>query len=166
MAVGSLLFLILAPGTVAGLVPFWLTGWRVDERFPAPSIGGVVGVPLIFVGLGSLLDSFARFVVVGLGTPAPIVPPTRLVVSGQYRHVRNPMYLAILVIVLGQSLVLGSGILLEYAALLWLLFHVFVILYEEPTLGSQFGTSYQVYRQNVRRWLPRIRPWDGERGSE
>ena len=166
VAFGSLVFLILAPGSVAGLIPFWLTGWRVDERFPVPSIGRVVGVSLIFVGLGSLLDSFARFVVVGLGTPAPIVPPTRLVVSGQYQHVRNPMYVAVLVIVLGQSLVLGSGILLEYAALLWFLFHLFVTLYEEPTLGSQFGTSYQVYRQNVRRWLPRVRPWDSERASE
>jgi protein-S-isoprenylcysteine O-methyltransferase Ste14 len=158
--IGSLLFLVLVPGTVAGLVPFWLTGWRVEKPFLGASILRVAGASMVFVGLGSLLDSFARFVFLGLGTPAPVAPPARLVVSGQYRHVRNPMYVAILVIVIGQSLVLGSGVLLQYAGLLWLLFHMFVILYEEPRLGCQFGASYQAYRQNVRRWWPRVSPWD------
>ena len=115
---------------------------------------------MILAGLGSLLDSFARFVFVGLGTPAPVAPPTRLVVSGQYRHVRNPMYVAVLAIVIGQGLVLGSGVL-RYAALLWLLFHAFVVLYEEPRLGSRFGAPCEVYRRNVRRWWPRTKPWVG-----
>ena len=156
---GSLLFLVLAPGTVAGLIPFWLTGWRVEESVSGDSILRVAGAPMIVAGLVSLLDSFARFAVVGLGTPAPVAPPTRLVVSGQYRYVRNPMYVAILVIVIGQGLVLGSGALLRYAAFLWFLFHMFVVLYEEPTLGSQFEASYEAYRRKVRRWWPRTRPW-------
>jgi len=155
----SLLFLVLVPGTVVGLVPHWLTGWRVEKPFPGAPIFRVAGAAMICAGFGSLLDSFARFVFVGLGTPAPIAPPTRLVASGQYRHVRNPMYVAVLVIVIGQGLVLGSGALLQYAALLWLLFHQFVVLYEEPRLGSRFGASYQAYCRNVRRWWPRVEPW-------
>ncbi len=157
--VASLLFLVLVPGTVVGLVPYWLTGWRVEEPFLGAPILRIAGAVMVLAGLGSLLDSFARFVFVGRGTPAPIAPPTRLVVSGQYRHVRNPMYVAVLAIVVGQGLVLGSGALLRYAALLWLLFHLFVVLHEEPRLGSRFGASYEAYRRNVRRWWPRIRPW-------
>jgi len=160
---GSLVFLVLAPGTVAGLIPFWLTGWRVEGPVWGASIPRVAGAGVITVGLVSLLDSFARFAFVGLGTPVPVAPPTRLVVSGQYRYVRNPMYVAILAIVMGQGLVLWSGALVRYAALLWFLFHMFVVLYEEPRLGSQFGASYEAYRRNVRRWWPRIRPWDPPR---
>ena len=159
--VGSLLFFALAPGTVAGWVPFWLTGWRAQPPLPGIASFRVAGGALVVFGLGSLVECFGRFTVVGLGTPAPIAPPTRLVVSGQYRHVRNPMYVAILAIVVGQSLVLGSGVLLRYAALVWVLFHAWVLLYEEPTLESQFGASYAVYRRNVRRWWPRVRPWSG-----
>jgi protein-S-isoprenylcysteine O-methyltransferase Ste14 len=156
---GSLLFLVLAPGTVGGLIPYWLTGWRGQKVLPGTSILRVAGAFLVLVGVVSLLDSFARFVFVGLGTPAPIAPPPRLVVSGQYRYVRNPMYVAVLAIVIGQGLVLWSGVLLQYGVLLWLLFHVFVIVYEEPRLGSQFGASYEAYYRNVRRWWPRVRPW-------
>ena len=148
-----------APGTVAGLVPFWLTGWRVEEPLLRASILRVAGAVMACAGLVSLLDSFGRFVFVGRGTPAPIAPPTRLVVSGQYRHVRNPMYVAVLALVIGQGLILGSGVLLRYAAFLWLLFHLFVVLYEEPRLGARFGESYEVYRRNVGRWWPRIKPW-------
>jgi len=157
--IASLLFLVLAPGTVVGLIPSWLTGWRLEEPLLGLSILRVAGAALVFAGVGSLLDSFARFIFLGFGTPAPIAPPTRLVVSGQYRHVRNPMYMAVLGTVIGQGLVLGSGALLEYAALLWLLFHLFVVLYEEPRLGSRFGASYREYCRNVRRWWPRVRPW-------
>jgi len=100
-------------------------------------------------------------VFVGLGTPAPVAPPARLVVSGQYRYVRNPMYVAVVTIVIGEALVLGRAVLLAYAALLWLFFTLFVVLYEEPALAEKFGASYVAYRKNVRRWWPRRRPWDG-----
>lgn len=162
---GSLFFLVLAPGTVAGLIPFWLTRRRGDTPNVDASVLGLAGAAMALAGLASLLDSFGRFVFVGLGTPAPVAPPTRLVVSGQYRYVRNPMYVAVLVIVLGQGLVLGSSVLLGYAALLWLLFHIFVVLYEEPTLALRFGAPYRVYCQNVRRWWPRVRPWHARRSS-
>ena len=157
--IGTLALFALVPLTVAGLIPFWLTGWRMEGPFLGVTILPALGVVMILAGLGSLLESFARFVLVGHGTPAPVVPPTRLVVSGQYRHVRNPMYVAVLFIVAGQGLLLGSVALLDYAGLLWFLFHVWVIIYEEPTLGNQFGESYRIYRENVRRWWPRLRPW-------
>jgi protein-S-isoprenylcysteine O-methyltransferase Ste14 len=157
--VASLVFLALVPGTVVGLVPYWLTRWRVEEPFLGVTGVRALGALMVLAGLASLLDSFARFVFVGRGTPAPVAPPTRLVVSGQYRHVRNPMYVAVLALVAGQGLVLGSGVLLAYAALLWLFFHLFVVLYEEPHLASRFGESYREYCRNVTRWCPRVRPW-------
>jgi len=158
--VGSLAFFLLAPGVVAGVVPFLLTRWRVQPPFvgiPAR----VVGALLIILGLASLIEAFGRFAFVGLGTPAPVAPPTRLVASGQYRYVRNPMYMAVLVVVVGQALLLGSTLLLRYAVLVWIAFHAFVLLYEEPKLRSRFGPSYEAYRTNVRRWWPRLRPWGG-----
>ena len=155
---GAALFFILAPGTVAGLIPYALIGWRVKGAAPGGAIGGVVGAILILGGVASLVESFTRFALEGRGTPAPVAPPTQLVVSGQYRYVRNPMYVAVLAIIAGQSLVLGSARLLAYAALLWLVVHAWVLGYEEPKLAATFGPSYQVYRQRVRRRWPRVRP--------
>ena len=120
----------------------------------------VVGATLVIVGLASLVESFLRFAIVGLGTPAPLAPPTRLVISGQYRHVRNPMYVAVLAIVIGQGFVLGSVVLLRYAVVVWLLVYAFVLLYEEPALRKMFGAEYEEYCRNVRRWVPRMRAWN------
>jgi protein-S-isoprenylcysteine O-methyltransferase Ste14 len=160
-SVGSLVFLLLVPGTVAGWVPYWLTGWHVDPPFFGLQSLRVGGAIFILVGLVSLVDSFVRFALVGLGTPAPVAPPSMLVVSGQYRHVRNPMYVAVLLILIGQSLLLGSIAVLRYCLLVWVFFHAFVRLYEEPTLTARFGPSYEAYRKHVGRWWPRIRPWSG-----
>lgn len=162
---GAVLFFAVAPGTVAGLIPHALTGWRDEGAFPVGAMGRVMGAVLILGGVASLVESFARFALEGLGTPAPVAPPTQLVVSGQYRHVRNPMYVAILAIVVGQSLVLGSVRLLAYAALLWLTFHSWIVWYEEPKLTRTFGSSYREYRQKVRRWWPGVRPPSGRKGT-
>jgi len=156
---GSLLFFVLAPGTVAGWVPYWLTRWRVESPFLGVAALRVVGGLLVCAGLASVVESFLRFALVGFGTPAPVAPTRHLVVSGQYRHVRNPMYVAVVATILGQALAFGSLALLQYAAVVWLAFHAFVRLYEEPTLAAQFGASYHEYRRHVRRWWPRLRPW-------
>ncbi len=111
------------------------------------------------MGVVGLVECFARFAIKGRGTPAPIAPTEHLVVSGLYRYVRNPIYLAVLAVIVGQALLLGSVGLLEYAGLVWLLFHGFVVAYEEPTLRRQFGPSYDMYRTNVPRWWPRMKPW-------
>ena len=114
---------------------------------------------MILAGLPVLLDSFVRFAVEGLGTPAPVFPTSHLVVTGWYRYVRNPMYVAVLAVIVGQALIFGNVTLLEYGALAWLLAHIFVLAYEEPTLRGTFGEEYQLYRANVPRWIPRLTPW-------
>jgi protein-S-isoprenylcysteine O-methyltransferase Ste14 len=151
---GSLVFLAVAPGTVAGLVPWWLSRWRMQPALlGAPS--RVAGALLVAAGLAVLLDSFVRFALRGLGTPAPVLPPRRLVVTGLYRWVRNPMYVAIVSVVAGQGLLLGDGRVLAWAAIVWLGTHLFVLGYEEPALRRRFGAEYDAYRASVPRWIPR-----------
>jgi protein-S-isoprenylcysteine O-methyltransferase Ste14 len=144
---------------VAGLVPYWLTGWHARSWVPVPL--KIVGIALIVVGAAALIAAFVRFVVEGLGTPAPVAPPEQLVVGGLYRYVRNPMYVAVLACLLGQFLVLGQPVLLLYAALAFAAVFAFVRLYEEPTLTGRFGDSYREYRDAVPGWWPRLRPWTG-----
>jgi protein-S-isoprenylcysteine O-methyltransferase Ste14 len=156
---GSALFLVIAPGAIAVWLPWTFTRWRVRP----PLLGFVpfraVGVLVIALGLPVLLDSFRRFALQGLGTPAPIAPPQKLVVTGLYRYVRNPMYVAVVSLIFGQALLFGSVQLLEYGVVVLLCFHLFVLLYEEPTLRGKFGAEYKEFCRNVRRWVPRLKPW-------
>jgi protein-S-isoprenylcysteine O-methyltransferase Ste14 len=162
---GTALFLALAPGIVAGLLPWWMSGWeRQPPLFGLPIIRAI-GILLILIGTPVLLDSFARFALQGLGTPAPVLPTRHLVVSGLYRYVRNPMYLAVAATIIGQGLYLGDLALLGYGALVGLAFHLFVLGYEEPTLRRSFGGQYDAYCANVPRWLPRLRPWHSDRNA-
>jgi len=156
-AVVSLIFLAVAPGTVVGLVPWWLTGgWQTGATYlPSQIVGGL----LLTLGIAGLLWSFGQFVWEGAGTPAPVAPTHRLVVGGLYRFVRNPMYVAIIACVVGQALVLGRPVLLAYAVLTWLAPAAFVRFYEEPTLLRAYGDEYREYRRHVPAWLPRLRPW-------
>lgn len=158
-AIGSAVFFVLAPGVVAGLVPWWLTGWRTGDPLPYWAPLRVLGAALIAAGLFVLVQAFARFVSEGVGTPAPVAPPQRLVVGGLYRYVRNPMYLAVLAIIVGQALGLGQLGLLLYAVVVALAFIGFVRGYEEPTLRDKFGPSYDAYRRAVPGWWPRRHPW-------
>jgi protein-S-isoprenylcysteine O-methyltransferase Ste14 len=158
---GSLVFFVVAPGTVAGWVPYVLSRWRFEPPFFGAPASRIVGGVLIVLGVGALVHCFARFALEGRGTPAPVAPTETLVVSGLYRYVRNPMYVAVVSIIVGQSLLLGNSSLLGYAAIVWLAFHVFVLAYEEPTMRRTHGESYAAYQANVRRWLPRISPWTG-----
>ncbi len=155
------MFFVLAPGIVAGLVPWWLTGWRVRRPPPwwawAPL--RVAGVALLAVGAVVLVHAFVRFVVEGAGTPAPVAPTERLVVGGLYRYVRNPMYLAVVATIVGQALALGQPVLLGYAAAVGAAMAAFVRFYEEPVLHRQFGAQYDAYRRAVPAWWPRRHPW-------
>ena len=119
------------------------------------------GGMLVMAGVVGLLDSFVRFAVQGAGTPAPVFPTRHLVVTGPYCYVRNPMYVALVSTILGQGLILGSVTLLEYSGLVWVLFHVFVLAYEEPTLRASFGSEYKLFCTEVPRWIPRFTPWRG-----
>lgn len=158
LLVGSFAFFVIAPGTLAGWIPYAITNWRVQAPFGGIP-GRIAGGALLTAGAAVLIDSFRRFVFEGRGTPAPVAPPQELVVSGLYRYVRNPMYVAIVSAILGQALLFGSLALVAYAAIVWLAFHSFVTFYEEPVLRRKFGHSYDVYRANVPRWRPRVAPW-------
>jgi protein-S-isoprenylcysteine O-methyltransferase Ste14 len=131
----------------------------VREPVPYWAPMRVLGAILLLAGLIVLIQAFVRFVVEGLGTPAPIAAPQRLVVGGLYRYVRNPMYVAVLAAIVGQALLLGRLGLLVYAAPLWLISAGFVRWYEEPTLTRRFGADYEAYRRAVPAWWPRLRPW-------
>jgi protein-S-isoprenylcysteine O-methyltransferase Ste14 len=159
---GSAVFLAIAPGIFAGFVPWWLTHWNIGAAlFGFPAIR-ILGAILIALGIPVLLDSFARFALQGLGTPAPVFPTRHLVVKGFYRFVRNPIYVAGVSVILGQGMLFGHLGLVGYGAAAWLASHLFVVTYEEPTLRKQFGAQYETYCANVHRWRPRIRPWREE----
>jgi protein-S-isoprenylcysteine O-methyltransferase Ste14 len=162
-AVGSFLFVVGMPGVVAVLVPYLITGGWVGSG--APLALQVVGVVLLAVGVGVFAHTVIRFVVEGLGTPFPGAPTKNLVVGGLYRYVRNPMYLAVIAIILGQAAILGSVSLAVYAAIVWVIVASFVHFYEEPTLASQYGEQYAAYRRAVRGWLPRLTPWRGDQAT-
>jgi protein-S-isoprenylcysteine O-methyltransferase Ste14 len=160
-AAGSFVFLLVVPGVVAGLVPGLLTGWTVDNTFAWLPLQ-VLGALLIAAGVAMLLHAFARFVVEGVGTPAPVAPTERLVVGGLYRYVRNPMYVAVAATIIGQALLLGRPRLLAYAGLFMGAVAAFVRWYEEPTLAERFGEQYAAYRRAVPAWHPRLHAWRAE----
>ena len=153
-ALKSLLFLIVAPGMVAGYIPLVLlrkgpqieTGFFAYLAFPLWIIGGVI-----------LLWSFWNFLIEGRGTPAPIDPPKKLVATGFYRYVRNPMYVGVLLILIGHFLWFKNVWLIVYTVVAFLIVHLFVTLYEEPTLKRKFGARYEEYLKKVPRWIPRFR---------
>jgi len=158
---GSVLFFGLAPGCVAGLAPWWISRWHLQPPFLGLTWFRVAGAALIALGTPMLLDSFARFALQGVGTPAPVFPTQHLVVTGLYRYVRNPMYVGVVSVITGQALLLGNARVLSYGALVCLAFHLFVIGYEEPKLRRTFGAEYEKFCANVPRWIPRLRSWSG-----
>jgi protein-S-isoprenylcysteine O-methyltransferase Ste14 len=160
---GSAVFFVVAPCTLAGLVPWSITGWQLRPPFLGLELTRGIGAIMILAGVPGLVDSFARFALQGLGTPAPIAPTQNLVVTGLYRYVRNPIYVALVAVILGQAALFGDQRLLLYGVLAWLAFHAFVVGYEEPALVDRFGTEYEDFRANVPRWIPRLTPWRAAR---
>jgi protein-S-isoprenylcysteine O-methyltransferase Ste14 len=155
---GSSLFFAVAPGVVAGVVPWLLTRWEAADP-PWPLAIRVLGAVVLAVCVVVLVQAFVRFVREGRGTPAPVAPTERLVVGGLYRHVRNPMYVAVVGAVVGQALLLGRPVLLVYAAVAGAGMAAFVRGYEEPLLAARYGEQYAAYRRAVPGWVPRLRPW-------
>jgi protein-S-isoprenylcysteine O-methyltransferase Ste14 len=162
-AAGSLVFLALAPGVVAGVVPWLLTDW--DSTDPPVALV-VVGAVLVAAGAAVLVSAFVRFVVEGIGTPAPVAPPEQLVVGGLYRYVRNPMYVAVTATIVGQAALLGQAVLLAWALVFMVAVASFVYGYEQPVLSERFGAEYEEYRHNVPAWWPRLSPWEGLASGE
>ncbi len=156
---GATVFFFLAPGTVAFLIPGLVAQWPLQPLWPNAMWAKVLGFVIGAVGFAALIECFARFALKGEGTPAPIASTRYLVLSGLYRHVRNPMYVAVLAIILGWAVWFASLALFGYALVVWLCFTTFVVVYEEPKLRATFGKQYEIYCANVGRWVPRLHPW-------
>lgn len=150
----TLLFTLVVPGTVAGWLPYRLHG----DSPATPNLAlRVTGILLIVMGTAIYLHTaFWGFALRGRGTPAPIAPTKKLVVAGLHRYVRNPMYIGVATIVLGQAVLFQSWHVLEYLAIVLVIVQFFVLFYEEPTLARQFGQEYEEYKKRVPRWIPRF----------
>ena len=157
---GTIVFVAVVPGTVVGWLPWWLSGWRVGEPFLGTSLTRWAGAVLVLAATPLFVSFVSRFVWEGHGTPAPIAPTEHLVVGGPYRWTRNPGYVAVVSMIAGQGLFFASPQVLVYAAALFVGFHLFVVLYEEPTLRRTFGAEFDAYCARVPRWIPR-RPASG-----
>lgn len=155
-AIAGAAYFAVAAGTFAVLIPWLVTGWQFHRSWPLGA--QVAGVVLIGAGLIPVASAFAHFARAG-GTPLPLAPTRRLVVSGFQRYVRNPIYLGSLLIFAGEALLFGRLSLLVYAAVGWAGAAAFVRWYEEPALASRFGAEYEAYRRAVPAWRPRLRPW-------
>lgn len=151
--VRTALFAALFIGLVLLYVPYWLASGGAARLDLGP--WRYAGLLPLAVGIAGIAWCLRDFSIVGRGTPAPFDPPRQLVVTGLYRYVRNPMYVSALLLLVGEAILLGAPVLLRYAAGFLIVVHVFVVLYEEPTLRRTFGESYERYRQSVPRWLPR-----------
>lgn len=153
----ALLFILIAPGTVAGWLPWYIAGTpRLTISDGRPLRG--LGVLLVLIGWGILLVCARDFARSGRGTPAPYDPPRILVTSGLYRFVRNPMYVGVLTAILGHTFWFHSRGVALYALVVAIIVHLRVVMHEEPWLASTFGDQFTAYRARVPRWLPRIRP--------
>jgi protein-S-isoprenylcysteine O-methyltransferase Ste14 len=159
LALRSLLFVILLPGTVAGYIPWRILHSSGHVVVPRLSVSSVLAGCVALIGLCVLLRCVWDFFSSGRGTLAPIDPPRQLVVGGLYRFTRNPMYNGVVAMLLGEAWLFRSIPLLQYAVVIFVLFHLFVVIYEEPALESKFGESYRAYRAKVPRWGFTARPF-------
>lgn len=158
----NIIFTIFVPGTVTVVIPFLILG---RDIIAVPSQWGIpqhLALLSALLGVSVYFRCVWDFASVGRGTPAPIDPPKVLVVRGLYRYVRNPIYLGLLFVLLGEAVFFESWSLLRYAIGVFVLFHLFIIVYEEPSLRSKFGESYVRYCQNVRRWTPGKKYQEGD----
>ena len=151
-------FTILVPGTVTVYIPYLLlSSADATQRLPL-GVFRYFGVILILIGAAIYFWCAWDFTFTGRGTPAPIDPPKELVAKGLYRYVRNPMYVGVVTLLLGEAILFGSRALFIYAAVAFVIYYLFVVLYEEPVLRRKFGDAYQRYCDQTPRWLPRLKP--------
>jgi protein-S-isoprenylcysteine O-methyltransferase Ste14 len=151
----NVVFTVVVPGLGGAWLPWWLLthGTRGTTSTPAPAAWAAL--PVIAAGAALYFWCAWNFAAVGGGTPGPWDAPRRVVARGPYRWVRNPIYLAALLVVLGEAWLFASPRLLAYAAVMAACFHLFVTGYEERTLARRFGPAYLEYRRAVPRWIPR-----------
>lgn len=151
----TILFTIFVPGFMTGLLPYLLVRfWPEFLNFPPGALGWLGLIPLV-AGIAIYLTCAWELTFVGLGTPNAFDAPRNFVKTGLYRRVRNPMYIGIILAILGQSVLYGSGVIAIAAAVFWLVVHLFIVLYEEKHLAKKFGAQYEEFLRTVPRWLPR-----------
>ncbi len=156
----TILFAVFGgPGFLLVYIPWWITRFRIPPGEAAWQ--WLIAAFMFLAGLVPLCASMVRFVFAGRGTLVPGVPTERLVVSGLYRHVRNPMYLGVLLSLAGEAVLFRSRDIIIEALIAWLAAHVFILVYEEPTLTGRYPDEYALYKRSVPRWLPRMKPWTG-----
>jgi protein-S-isoprenylcysteine O-methyltransferase Ste14 len=155
-ALASLAFFALAPGLVAGYVPWYLTDRWTRNHAPASSLLVAAGASVVVAGAVALVGTFALYVIEGKGTPAPVAPTEQLVVRGLNRYVRNPMYLAVVSVIVGQAIILAQPALFAYAAVAFAAMAAFARWYEEPHLRARYGAQYDAYCRHVPAWLPHL----------
>ncbi|BBY42072.1 methyltransferase family protein [Mycolicibacterium celeriflavum] len=155
-AISSAAFFVVAPGTFVGLGPWLITRWDLPDPVSAWRLA--LGAVLVVAGLVPPVHAFVEFVRAG-GTPMPVAPTERLVVTGFNRFIRNPMYAGLITAILGQAVLFASVWLVVYAVIAWAVTASFVRWYEEPTLVRTYGQQYEAYRGNVPAWIPRLTPW-------
>ena len=160
-AIATAVFFLVSPGLELVVGPWLLTGFERGDALPGGPALPVLGALLLAGGVAVILHAFVRFVADGRGTPSPAAPPQRLVVTGAYRHVRNPVYVATAAAIVGEALLLGRPVLLLAAGAYAAALAAWARLREEPALAERFGAEYVAYRRAVPGWLPRLRPWDG-----
>ena len=161
VALKTLIFTILVPGTLLGIVP-WLLLHRSGETVMPSFTGWLIGLLPFLGGVILYLWCAGAFAFIGRGTPAPIDAPVFLVRSGPYRWARNPMYIGVFSVLFGEAILFHSLLLVGYMLLAGIVVHLFVVFYEEPTLRRRFGESYEAYLRTVPRWLPRYPRSQGE----
>lgn len=155
-ALKTLIFIVIVPGTATLLGPYLLlSATGKDLRLELGTLWALGLIPIL-LGAAIYLWCARDFVRVGRGTPSPTDPPRELVVRGLYRFVRNPMYIGVLLMMLGEAALFQSAALLVYTTAFAVFFHLFVVLYEEPTLRGKFSASYERYLDTVSRWIPRM----------
>jgi protein-S-isoprenylcysteine O-methyltransferase Ste14 len=155
VVVRAVVYAALFIGVVLVYLPGRFLAWSgIAERATtgAPQVAGMI---IVAIGTALALWCVLTFVFIGKGTPAPFDPPRKLVVRGPYRFVRNPMYIGAGMTIAGAAVYYESLSILSYTCLFFLITHLFVVLYEEPTLRRTFGDEYEAYFRRVRRWVPR-----------
>jgi protein-S-isoprenylcysteine O-methyltransferase Ste14 len=150
------------PFTVTIIIPLWIQGWTIPRFALVPDTRMIVqllGGAALIIGLALFTASVSRFARDGRGTLAPWDPPRRLVVTGPYRHVRNPMISGVLFLLAAEAALALSPALARWAVIFLAINLIYIPLLEEPQLDQRFGASYREYRRHVRRFLPRLTPW-------
>ena len=150
----NIIFTILYPGIVAGLIPCWIIGGDINVIiFEFEKLHQLAGIFLFIAGFIIMTWCIVNFAVKGRGTLSPIAPTKKLVVSGLYRFSRNPMYIGVMLLLIGETLFFSSLSLCLYSFIVFLGFNLFIIAREEPRLKKDFGNDYDIYRKKVRRWF-------------